>query len=113
MEEKITKGVVYKEIKDIFEARDKAILQKDKELLKSTLLNTSHVYIPQTTKFSTEIITVVDDDKVDIKKVVFVKEEYSYKEYGENDERYEANERRYRIYHLVNTALGWRISQNW
>jgi len=100
------KGIVYKEIKDLFEARDRAVAGRDKELLKSTQLDSSRVYVPRGKNFVTEIINVVDEDDEGIQKVVFVKERYSYKDYGENDEVFEATEVRFRIYHLINTAFG-------
>ena len=107
------KTVAYKDIKDIFEARDRAIITKDKELLKSLYLNPSRVYIPRVTKFSTEIITVVDSHDEGIKKVSFVREASSYKDYGDCDEAFETDEKRYKIYHFINTVLGWKITQSW
>ena len=104
---------IYKEIKDLFQARDKAIQQKDRDLLISTQLDTARVFMPRCDNFSTEIITVVDDGKEGIKKVAFVKETQEYKDYDDDDEPIRMQRERYRVIHLVNTALGWRIARDW
>jgi len=109
-----TNQIIYKEIKDLFEARDKAIETRDRELMKSTQLDTLRVSVPKYIKFSSAIISLAVKGENELTKVAFIKEQYIYKDYGDGpDDEVEITQERFRIYHLINTALGWKIFRDY